>query len=89
LTKEFFDSLDAFELKKWAHVSCIKAQLEGITTGYNKQSNENPLSIEDFYYMNTQGNFNDVRKFLQMEKYQYVNKEKFYTKENLQKVYHV
>jgi hypothetical protein len=86
MTNDFFKSLNKEEYRKWAYIACIKAQLEGITAGYNKQSS-NKLAVEDFYYMNTQGNFNDVRKYLQMKTVSFTNKHDFYKEENVKKVY--
>jgi ATP-dependent helicase/DNAse subunit B len=85
LTYEFFKKLNKSELKKYALAACIKAQLEGITIGYNKIANAK-LSIEDFYYMNSQGNFNDLRRFLKMRNTNKSKKENFFTEENLKKV---
>jgi hypothetical protein len=85
LTYEFFKKLNKSELKKYALAACIKAQLEGITIGYNKIAIVK-LSIEDFYYMNTQGNFGDIKRFLKMRNTNKSKKENFFTEENLKKV---
>lgn len=85
LTLDFFKNLNQFELKKYGLAACIKAQLEGLTIGYNKIAKVK-LSIEDFYYMNTQGNFNDLKRFLRMRDTNVSKKENFFTEENLKKV---
>lgn len=87
LTIDFFLTLDQKSLKQWAHLACIKAQLEGMTEGYNKQAKkEEKLSIEEFYLMNSQGNYNDLIRYMEADNLEFKNTEEFFTDENYKKV---
>lgn len=76
---------DSFTVKKWAYQACILAQLEGVKAGYNTIS-DNKLTIGDFYFMNSEGNFGDFQQYLKVNKMKNLGKE-FNTKENLKKIY--
>lgn len=82
------DSANENQTQQWAYIACLQAQLEGLHQGYNSVvDNEKKLSILDFYFINSEGNFGDLKMFMKINKLKIPQNTKFYTKENLKKVY--
>lgn len=72
-------------IKKWAYQACILAQLEGIKAGYNSISDKK-LTIADFYFINAEGNFGDMKEYLKVNKLKDFGKN-YNSKENLKLIY--
>ena len=79
-------SLDKEDLEKWIYYACIKAQLDGLESGYNSISKKN-LQIEDFYILNSVGNIDELKMYLDVKEFKFENNDfKFSSKKNYKKV---
>jgi len=68
LNISYFKTLNENDYKKWLHFFCIKSQLEGLHAGYSsmidvgsKDEQMKKLSLLDFYFINSEGNFSDIK----------------------------
>jgi hypothetical protein len=76
------------ETQHWAYITCLNAQIDGLHKGYNTMADEHKqLTVPDFYFINSEGNFNDLKTFLEINKMDIKPNTKFYTSENLKGVY--
>lgn len=82
------NNLSQQEFRKWTYTTCLHAQIEGLHAGYNTIADEKEkLDLLDFYFINSEGNFDDLKYFMQINNMNICDKTQFYTNENLQKVY--
>lgn len=85
---ENLNKLPPHEFQQWSYITCLNAQLDGLHTGYNIAADEDKqLELLDFYFINSEGNFMDLKTFMKINKMKVEDASKFYTKENLMKVY--
>lgn len=76
------------ETQHWAYITCLNAQINGLHKGYNTIADQDKqLTLPDFYFINSEGNFNDLKTFLEINKMDIKPNSKFYTSENLKEVY--
>jgi hypothetical protein len=80
------DSLKS-EFTQWSYLTCLHAQINGLHQGYNQITSNKQLDLLDFYFINSEGNYGDLKTFMQINKMDIPDQSKFYTQENLQKVY--
>jgi hypothetical protein len=76
-------------VQHWSYITCFNAQINGLYTGYNKIADEDKkLTLSDFYFINSEGNFGDLKTFFRINDMKDTPKvDEFYTKENLMKIY--
>lgn len=85
---ENFHKLSESEIKDLAYISCLHAQINGLYEGYNSQAeNDEKLSLYDFYFINSEGNFGDLKSFMRVNNVKFNNVEDFYKNENLYSFY--
>jgi hypothetical protein len=76
------------QTQHWAYITCLHSQIEGLHEGYNSIADpDKQLTLSDFYFINSEGNFNDLKTFLEINKMDIKPDSKFDTKENLKGVY--
>jgi hypothetical protein len=74
----------------WSYITCMHAQLNGLYQGYNTIADKDKkLDILDFYFINSEGNFGDLKTFMKINKMKIDlgNNFNFSSEENLKKVY--
>jgi hypothetical protein len=83
-TQNFNDS----EFKQLAYIACLLAQINGLYQGYNSQAEANKkLDLMDFYFINSEGNFGDLKDYMKVNKMKFDTVQDFYKKENLIEFY--
>jgi hypothetical protein len=83
-----FNSDDDF--LHWSYITCLNAQINGLHTGYNMIADiDKALDLYDFYFINSEGNFGDLKVYMEISemKFDSVENDQFYTDENLKKFY--
>jgi hypothetical protein len=80
------DGLSQTEILRLSYISCLHAQIVGLHAGFSKNS-DTPRDLLDFYFLNSEGNFGDLKSFMAINKMDISDTSKFYTNENLKKVY--
>jgi len=74
----------------WSYITCLNAQINGLHIGYNIMADKDKsLDLYDFYFINSEGNFGDLKVFMEISqmKFNTAEREQFYTEENLKKFY--
>jgi hypothetical protein len=75
------------DFKVWTYITCLNAQINGLFKGYNLIADTGKkLDLYDFYFINSEGNFGDLKTFMQVS-HMDVSSSDFYKEENLQKIY--
>lgn len=82
--KNFDDS----EFKQLAYITCLLAQINGLYQGYNSQADsDKKLDLLDFYFINSEGNFGDLKAYMKVNNMKFDSVNDFYKKENLIEFY--
>ncbi len=78
------------ETLHWSYIACLHSQLNGLTEGYNLVADKNKkLTLLDFYLINSEGNFGDLKAFMKINDMKIDPNSKFNSPENLKKVYNM
>jgi hypothetical protein len=90
IKKENFSklNLDDNGFKRLAYIACLHAQINGLYQGYNSQAKpDKKLTLLDFYFINSEGNFWDLKTYMKVNNMKFDNIQDFYKEENLLKFY--
>jgi hypothetical protein len=80
------DEHDSFN--HWSYITCLHAQINGLHQGYNIMADSGQkLDLLDFYFINSEGNYGDLKSYMNINKMDIKDQSKFYTNENLKRVY--
>jgi hypothetical protein len=84
-----FDKLKENEFRNLAYISCLHAQINGLHKGYNSEidNNDHKLDLYDFYFINSEGNFGDIKNYMRVNNMKFNNEEEFYKDEILKEFY--
>jgi len=81
-------NLSDADFKQLAYIACLHAQINGLAQGYNSQAEpENKLTLLDFYFINSEGNFGDLKTYMKVNNMKFNSVQDFYSSENLNKFY--
>jgi hypothetical protein len=79
-------SLSDYEFLRWSYIACLHAQINGLHIGFNNNSSTS-RDLFDFYFLNSEGNFGDLKSFMAVSKMDIKDPSKFSTNENLKIIY--
>lgn len=82
--KNNYKNLSDSEFTDLTYLACLNAQINGLHQGYNSQAEEDKkLDLYDFYFINSEGNFGDLKSYMKVNKLQFKNLDEFFTQKNL------
>lgn len=90
IKKENFQNqnLNDSEFRQLAYIACLLAQINGLYHGYNSQAEgDKKLNLLDFYFINSEGNFGDLKAYMKVNNMKFDSLQDFYKKDNLIKFY--
>ena len=83
-----FNNLKENEFRNLAYISCLHAQINGLHKGYNSEiDDEHKLDLYDFYFINSEGNYGDLKSYMRVNNMKFNSDEEFYKDENLKEFY--
>jgi len=81
-------NLNDSEFNQLAYIACLLAQINGLYQGYNSQAEpDKKLDLLDFYFINSEGNFGDLKSYMKVNNMKFGSVQDFYKKENLIEFY--
>jgi hypothetical protein len=77
ISNDYVNTLSSDEVLKWSYLSCFHAQISGLHVGYNSVA-DHKMDLLDFYFLNSEGNFEDLKTFMNINKMDIKDVSQFY-----------